>query len=273
MADPIISIRGLGKTYVTRDGVSIRALEDITQDIADGEFVTVVGPSGCGKSTLLKILAGILPKTEGQLTLRGKEITGPRKDVGVVFQSPQLLPWRTTLENVMLPVEVQHLDRRRFRERALRLLDLVGLQGFESKYPNELSGGMQQRVAIARALVNDPALLLMDEPFGSLDAMTREYMNLELIRVWQESGKTVAFITHSISEAVFLADRVLVMSPRPGRIVETVSVDLGRPRDLNLMASDRFGDYTRRIRAHFDGFIEMKGGSVAPTASVGGLSD
>lgn len=272
-ATQAIEIESLGKTYVTRDGVPIHALDGISVSVEEGEFITVVGPSGCGKSTLLKILAGILPRTDGNVRLRGKEIKGPRKDVGVVFQTPQLLPWRNTLQNVMLPIEVQHLNKKRFRGRAEQLLELVGLEGFESKYPSELSGGMQQRVAIARALVNDPAVLLMDEPFGALDAMTREFMNLELIRIWKESGKTVIFITHSIPEAVFLAQRVLVMSPRPGKIVDLISVDLPHPRDLNLMASDKFGDYTGRVRKHFEAFGGGITGQSSDARRVTGLSD
>jgi NitT/TauT family transport system ATP-binding protein len=169
----------------------------------------------------------------------------------MVFQHPTLLPWRTVTQNVLVPVEVQRLDKRRYRERAAELLALVGLAGFEDKYPNELSGGMQQRAGICRALVHDPDVLLMDEPFGALDAMTREQMNLELLRIWAEAGKTVVFITHSISEAVFLADRVLVMSPRPGRVVEIVDVDLPRPRDLEVMGTDRVGALVSRIRRHF----------------------
>ena len=226
----------------------VAALTDVSLAVAPGEFLTIVGPSGCGKTTLLRIMAGLLRPTSGAVHLLGRPVTGPSRNVGIVFQDPVLLPWRTVLDNTMLPVQVLGLDTVRYRARALELLALVGLDGFERKYPHELSGGMRQRVSLARALVHDPALLLMDEPFGALDAMTREAMNLELQRLWQESGKTVAFITHSISEAVFLGDRVVVMSPRPGRIADVVTVDLGRPRDLDLMASDAFGVYTRKIR-------------------------
>ena len=252
MAAPLITVSNLDKTYRTRGRALVRALAGISLDIADGEFVTIVGQSGCGKTTLLKILAGLLVRSGGHVTLRGRPVDGPSRDIGIVFQDPVLLPWRTVFDNVMLPVQVLGLDRAVFRGRALRLLDLVGLHGFEDKYPHELSGGMRQRVALARALVHDPSLLLMDEPFGALDAMTRELMNLELLRIWGEAGKTVVFITHSIPEAVFLADRVVVMSARPGRIVEMVNVDLPRPRDLDLMASDEFGVYTRKIRHLFD---------------------
>jgi len=238
----------LTQTYVSQDRSLVAALAEVTLDIAPGEFVTIVGPSGCGKTTLLRIMAGLQRPTSGAVHLLGRPVTGPSRSVGIVFQDPVLLPWRTVLDNVMLPVQVLGLDREIFRRRALELLALVGLSGFEGKYPHELSGGMRQRVSLARALVHDPALLLMDEPFGALDAMTREAMNLELQRIWQDSGKTVAFITHSISEAVFLGDRVVVMSPRPGRIADVLAVELARPRDLDLMASDAFGVYARKIR-------------------------
>jgi len=249
---PLIAVADLEKTYATKARTQVRALAGISLDIAVGEFVTIVGQSGCGKTTLLKILAGLLPRSSGRVVLRGNAVDRPSRDVGIVFQDPVLLPWRTVFDNVMLPVEVLGLDRAAHRARARDLLGLVGLDGFEDKYPHELSGGMRQRVAIARALVHDPSVLLMDEPFGALDAMTREFMNLELLRIWQASGKTVVFITHSIPEAVFLADRVVVMSARPGRVREIVAVDLPRPRDLDMMASDDFGVYARRIRHLFD---------------------
>ena len=252
MSSPLIAVSNLEKTYTTKDRALVRALAGISLEIQAGEFATIVGQSGCGKTTLLKILAGLLPRTGGSVALRGKPVDGPSRDIGIVFQDPVLLPWRTVLDNVMLPVQVLGLDWMPYRARALDLLRLVGLRGFEDKYPQELSGGMRQRVAIARALVHDPSLLLMDEPFGALDAMTREYMNLELLRIWEESGKTIVFITHSIPEAVFLADRVVVMSARPGRVVEIVGVGLPRPRDLDMMASDEFGVYTRKIRHLFD---------------------
>ena len=247
----LISVSGLSKIYRTREGRDIEALTDAGFEVGEGELVTVVGPSGCGKSTLLKILAGILRRTAGEVRLRGRPIDGPSRDVGVVFQAPVLLPWRTVLQNVMLPVEIQGRDRERYETRARHYLQLVGLDGFEGKYPNELSGGMQQRVGISRALVYEPALLLMDEPFGALDAMTREAMNLELLRIWQESRKTVLLVTHSIPEAVFLADRVIVMTPRPGRISEIITVELPRPRRLEIINSEPFGRYVAAIRRHF----------------------
>lgn len=252
-ADPavLIETRELSKVYRTREGDSIHALKEASFSIGDGELVTVVGPSGCGKTTLLKILAGILQATSGTVRLREQTIAGPSRDVGVVFQAPVLLPWRTVLQNVMLPIDIQRRGRAEYEQRARDYLKLVGLQGFEGKYPNELSGGMQQRVGISRALVHDPALLLMDEPFGALDAMTREHMNLELLRIWEQSRKTILLVTHSISEAVFLADRVFVMSPRPGRITQILDIDLPRPRTLEMMNSDAFGVYTHGIRRHF----------------------
>ena len=250
-AEPLVRIGALEKIYATREGTDVHALSDINLDIRPGEFVTVVGPSGCGKSTLLKILAGILHRTSGVVTLSGESIDGPSRDVGVVFQAPVLLPWRNILQNVMVPVEIQGRDRTAYEARARAYLDLVGLSGFETKYPSELSGGMQQRVGICRALVHDPSFLLMDEPFGALDAMTRETMNQELLRIWAESKKTVLLVTHSIPEAVYLADRVVVMTPRPGRIAETIDVDMPRPRRLEMFNTPEFGAYVSRIRRHF----------------------
>lgn len=247
----MISIRDLNKIYPTQDGQPIQALSNVNLDIERGEFVTVVGPSGCGKTTLLKILAGILDNSSGSVLVNGTALRGPSRQLGVVFQEPLLLPWRTVLENVMVPVEIQRLDRTKSRKTAEQLLDLVGLDGFAEKYPKELSGGMQQRVGIARALVHDPDFLLMDEPFGALDAMTRDQMNLELLEIWAAKKKTILLITHSIAEAVFLADRVIVMSARPGRISETIDVDLPRPRTLQMINSDEFGAYVSRVREHF----------------------
>ena len=252
MSVPLISVSDLEKTYLTRGRARVHALAGISLDIHPGELVTIVGQSGCGKTTFLKILAGLIPCSSGRVSLRGQLVNGPSRDIGIVFQDPVLLPWRTVLQNVLLPAQVLRLDARASQARAMELLKLVALDGFEDKYPNELSGGMRQRVAIARALVHDPSLLLMDEPFGALDAMTREFMNLELLRIWRQSGKTIVFITHSIPEAVFLADRVVVMSARPGRIQEIVGVDVPRPRDLDIMASDDFGVYARKIRHLFD---------------------
>ena len=245
-----ISVRDLSKGYPSRGGC-VKALEKTSFDVKEGEFVAVVGPSGCGKSTLLKILAGVLPASTGSARLRGSPIDGPRRDIGVAFQSPVLLPWRTVLQNVLLPLDVQRVQGDRCTKLALELLELVGLRDFAYRYPRELSGGMQQRVGIARALVHDPALLLMDEPFGALDAMTREQMNIELQRIWLERRKTVLFITHSIPEAVFLADRVMVMSPRPGKIVDMMRVDIPRPRRLEMMNLPQFCGIVSSLRARF----------------------
>jgi len=240
--------RGVTKIYQTLEGERIHALDSIDLAVHEGEFVSVVGPSGCGKSTLLRLLAGTLAKTSGEILLRGTPVVGPRRDIGIVFQSSTLLPWRNVLQNTLLPVDVQGLDRKRHTERAFDLLKMVGLAGFERKYPFELSGGMQQRVSITRALVHDPAVLLMDEPFGALDALTREQMNLDLQRIWAAARKTVFFITHSISEAVFLADRVIVMSPRPGRIIAELNVTFPRPRTLDVMGTPQFGQLVTEIR-------------------------
>jgi NitT/TauT family transport system ATP-binding protein len=244
----IIEVLHLDKTFITVRNERIHALTDISLSVADREFVTIVGPSGCGKSTIMKIIAGLIPATRGKVLLAGTPVDRPRRDIGIVFQNPVLLPWRTVLDNAMLPAEVQGLPREAARARALELLQMVGLGGFENKYPMELSGGMQQRAAISRALVHDPNILLMDEPFGALDAMTREQMNLDLQRIWMEAGKTVILITHSIPEAVFLGDRVIVMSARPGKVARVVEVEIPRPRSIDVMGSPEFGRMTGEIR-------------------------
>ena len=247
-APAILSARGLAKRYRTRQGGVVDALRDVNFDIHGGEFIALVGPSGCGKSTLLKMLAGLLDPTGGSLTLRGARIVKPGPDAAVVFQTPVLLPWRTILQNVLLPLEFRRLPTRDYRDRALALLASVGLTDFADRYPSELSGGMQQRAGIVRALVQEPSILLMDEPFGALDALTREQMNVDVQRIWQESRKTVVFVTHSIAESIFLADRVFVMTARPGTIAEIIPIDLARPRDLAVINTDRFGIYADRIR-------------------------
>ncbi|HVV78718.1 MAG TPA: ABC transporter ATP-binding protein [Pseudolabrys sp.] len=247
-ADPLLSVRAIEKRFRTKSGDEVHALNSVSVDLADGEFVSVLGPSGCGKTTLLKILAGIVPPSDGTLLLRNAPIVGPQAGMGVVFQSSVLLPWWTVLENVLLPIRVLKRDLAQHREKARELLALVGLQGFESSYPGELSGGMQQRAAIVRGLIHDPGILLMDEPFGALDAMTRERMNVELQRIWMSTGKTVFFITHSVSEAVFLSDRVLVMSKRPGTLIDDIKVPFPRPRNVDLMSTAEFGDLTRHLR-------------------------
>jgi NitT/TauT family transport system ATP-binding protein len=243
-----ISVDNLCMEYSTASGAKIVALQDVSLDIPARQFLAIVGPSGCGKTTLLRILAGLVKQTRGIASIRGAPIAGPSSDIGIVFQAPVLLPWRTVAENVILPAIVLGLDLKRSRRRASQLIEMVGLGGFEDSYPKELSGGMQQRVSIARALLHEPSLLLMDEPFGALDALTRETMNLELQRIAKDAEATVVFITHSIQEAVFLGDRVVVMTPRPGRIAQVLDVTLARPRDLDIMASDPFGRYVNSIR-------------------------
>lgn len=247
---PTIVCREVVKQFETIEGERIHALDRINLVVQEGEFVSVVGPSGCGKSTLLRCIAGTLPCTGGDIRVRGSPVAGPRRDIGIVFQTATLLPWRNVLQNAMLPVDVQGLDRAVYAERAKELLHRVGLEGFERKYPFELSGGMQQRVSITRALVHDPAVLLMDEPFGALDALTREQMNLDLQRIWAQAGKTVFLITHSIAEAVFLGDRVIVMSARPGRVIAELRVSFARPRSLEVMGAPDFGRLVTEIRRH-----------------------
>lgn len=243
-----IVCRALGKTYSTRTGSPVVAIEGIDLSVSAGEFITVVGPSGCGKSTLLRLLGGLARKTKGTMDLAGSPIDGPRRDVGIVFQSPTLLAWRTVFENIMLPIDVLNLARKEHAKRARQLIAMTGLQGFEDKYPSELSGGMQQRVAICRALIHSPKLLLMDEPFGALDALTREIMNDEMQRIWMETRQTILLITHSITEAIYLGERVVVMTPRPGRIAEIVTIDIQRPRTLDVTVTPHFGSYVSRIR-------------------------
>jgi NitT/TauT family transport system ATP-binding protein len=245
-----IVIDDVTKTYMTAGG-PVESVRPIRLDIGKGEFVVVVGPSGCGKSTLLKMIAGLLTATSGAIRINGQTVDEPLDDVGMVFQTPVLLGWRTILRNVLLPVEMRGLAMGDYEHRAHALMKTAGLSGFEEKLPWQLSGGMQQRAAICRALVTDPSVLLMDEPFGALDAMTRERMNLELQRIWFETKKTVLLITHSIPEAVFLADRVVVMSERPGAIAAIYEVDLPRPRPLSIMGTPRFAELTQTIRGHF----------------------
>ena len=230
-----IQLRGVSHAFDTRK-TRLHALDGIDLEIQENEFVTLVGRSGCGKSTLLRIIAGLLSPTAGEVKVAGEPVRGPRRDVSFMFQRSALLPWRTVIENVMLPVDIFRLDRRTHRARAAELLELTGLHGFEDRHPNELSGGMQQRVALCRALVHNPSVLLMDEPFAALDALTREEMSLELQRIWGENRKTIVFVTHSIQEAALLADRIVVMSPRPGRIARVLDVDAPRPRSLGVTA-------------------------------------
>ena len=244
-----VEVRGVTKTFRTADG-DVHALDSVDLDVPQGSFVSLVGPSGCGKSTLLRIVAGLETRSSGTALVGGKPVDGPRRDFGMVFQQPVLLPWLTIFRNVMLPADVARDRSPAARERATDLLKLVGLDGFEKRYPRELSGGMQQRAALVRALMSRPSLLLMDEPFGALDALTRETMNAELLRIWSETGATTLFVTHSISEAVFLSDTVVVLSGRPGRILDLLPVDLPRPRTYDVMESPEVARLTNRIRGH-----------------------
>jgi len=249
VSEPFIRLRGVGKTYETKDG-AVDACAGIDLDVRQSEFVAIVGPSGCGKTTILKMVAGLVPRSAGEITVGGRRVERPQTDVGIVFQESILLDWRDVLSNVMLQVDIRRMDRAAYEPVARHLLRSTGLEGFEHKKPYELSGGMRQRVSICRALVHDPPLLLMDEPFGALDALTREQISMDIQRVWMEKRKTAMHITHSIPEAVLLADRVVVMGPRPGRIVEILEIDLPRPRRLDRLPP-RFNDYAGRIRDIF----------------------
>jgi NitT/TauT family transport system ATP-binding protein len=244
---PFIHLDGVSKTYGKGPKAHL-AISNASFDVMPGELACLVGPSGCGKSTLLKILAGLHPHDSGTVVVGSVEHPfDPARDIGMVFQQPLLLKWRTILDNVLLPAEILGLPVRASRERGLDLLNLVGLGGAADKRPYELSGGMQQRAAIARALVHDPKLVLMDEPFGALDALTREKMNLELLRIWKQSGKTILFVTHGISEAVFLGSRVVVFTAGPARMADDFAIDLPHPRTLDIKTHEAFGVYTRRI--------------------------
>ncbi|HSQ13005.1 MAG TPA: ABC transporter ATP-binding protein [Candidatus Deferrimicrobium sp.] len=245
---PLIAVQQVSRVFSTASR-TVTALDNVTFDIQPGNFVAIVGPSGCGKSTLLKIISGLMPASFGTVTVAGHQVDSPLENVGMVFQAPVLLKWRSVLGNVLLPVEFAKLNVANYIDKARALIKLVGLDGFEEMYPHELSGGMQQRASLCRALVTDPQLLLMDEPFGALDAMTRDELDMELLRIWEERKKTVLFVTHSIQEAVFLSDLVFVMSARPGRLLETIAIDLPRPRTMEMMSTVKFGEYTLKIRA------------------------
>jgi NitT/TauT family transport system ATP-binding protein len=246
MPAPMIEADGLHKTFGA-GRTPVDALSDVSFKVAEGQFVTLVGPSGCGKSTLLQILAGLITPTRGKLRIDGTPIAAPMPDkIGMVFQDPTLLPWKTALANVEFPLDLRRVDRAHRQKLSLSMLDLVGLRDFVNSYPHELSGGMRQRVAIARGLVTDPRLILMDEPFAALDEQTRTRMGHDLLDIWEKTRKTVFFITHSLTEAIYLSDVVLVMSARPGRILETIPITLPRPRDLDVIGSESFG----RLRNH-----------------------
>ena len=253
----LISVENVGKTFQTASGDRIEALEDINFTVAEGEFISIVGASGCGKSTLLRMIAGLGKASCGRLLISGKTILGPSADVGVVFQNATLLPWLTLRENIRLPLRVGNF-RAGAAGKVQDLLSMVGLSTFANAYPYELSGGMQQRAAICRALVRDPKVLILDEPFGALDALTREHMNLEMQKIWLSSRKTVLMVTHSISEAIFLGDRVIVMSPRPGRIIFDQRIDVPRPRNFqDTVGHPEYLRLTREVRS-----LLMKGSSV-----------
>ena len=250
-AHAAVELSGIRKVFRSSRG-SIEALAETTLKIQPGQFVAIVGPSGCGKSTLMSLVAGLDRPTAGTVFIDGQAVHGPHESLGVVFQGDLLLDWRNVLDNVLLQVEMRGQNPKTFIADATRLLEMVGLQDFRHRYPRELSGGMRQRVAICRALVHHPALLLMDEPFGALDAMSRDRLNVDLGRICSETQKTVVFITHSIAEAVFLGDRVVVMSPRPGRVVADIEIEAGHPRDLSFRETPQFADYTRKIRKIFE---------------------
>jgi NitT/TauT family transport system ATP-binding protein len=248
---PVYRLSRVGKTY-GRNGVV--ALEDVDLTLRRGSFTSVIGSSGCGKSTLLKIMAGLIPPSAGRVVLQGKPVTGTRRDIGMMFQQATLFPWRTTIQNIVLPIEIR--DGRAAAEtakaKARELLEIVGLQGFEDVYPNELSGGMAQRASICRMLITEPAVLLLDEPFSALDELSRDMMNMELQRICRETRATAFLVTHSIQEAVILSDEIVVMKPRPGRVAEVVTVDLPRPRSLDMMTTPRFGELVDYIRGQLD---------------------
>ena len=248
LSAPLVSLAGVTKRFVTRAGADVLALQEVALSIPRDQFVTVVGPSGCGKTTLMKLIGGITPPSHGEIRLDGQILDRPSRKIGMVFQQPILLPWRSVLDNVLFPIEMLGWPVESYRDEARRLIELVGLAGFEGALPNELSGGMQQRVSICRALVYDPEMLLMDEPFGALDAMTREDLSFELLRIWNERRKTVVFITHSINEAVLLADRVIVMTARPGRIVMDIPIALPRPRTIATEFMPEFKEFVQTIR-------------------------
>ncbi len=256
-AKTLIAIEGVEKVYGSTRG-NVTALKGIDLSIADGEFVSILGPSGCGKSTLLKCIAGLEPVTAGRIVIDGRTVIDPPENSGVVFQRDLLLDWRSVVDNVLLPAEFLRLDKAKWKPRALELLATLDIAASADRYPWELSGGMRQRVAICRSLLLDPRLLLMDEPFGALDAITRDELNMEIERIWEKSSKTVVLITHSISEAVFLSDRVIVMDKNPGRIAEIVDIDLPRPRTLDIRETPAFAAYQRRLRSIFEALGIMR---------------
>ncbi|MGE0627990.1 MAG: ABC transporter ATP-binding protein [Hyphomicrobiaceae bacterium] len=244
---PILEIKGVSKTYDIDGAAPVRALDGVDLSVANGEFVSVIGPSGCGKSTLFGIIAGLLDEYQGQVLIDGHSVNGTHKDVGVVFQEESTFPWRTTLENVAFPLELEGVRRREREERARHFIRLVGLEGFENHYPSQLSGGMKQRTAVARTLAYEPRIMLLDEPFGALDEQTRILLGDKLLDIWSTLNQTMLLITHNITEAVQLSDRVVVMSFRPGRIKETIKIDLPRPRSSEIVSTAEFGTYVGKL--------------------------
>ena len=254
-----IELRGISKSFLARDGSMTLAVDGVDISIGASEFVSLLGPSGCGKSTLLSIIAGLIEPSAGEVRIDGRAVRAPYTNVGIVFQSDLLLDWRTVLGNVLLQYEMRGLPAQPHKARALALIASVGLAGFDTRHPWELSGGMRQRVAICRALIHEPPLLLMDEPFGALDALTRAQLQIDLQNIWQSSRKTVVFVTHSIEEAVFLSDRVIVMTPRPGRVREVIEIDLPRPRALTVRDGTVFADAIRRVNHLFQDMGVIRG--------------
>jgi NitT/TauT family transport system ATP-binding protein len=242
-APPVLRIKGVRKFFK-----DLEAIRNVSLNVAANEFVSVLGPSGCGKSTLLMMIAGLITPTEGEIDINDSPVKSPRPEIGVVFQQPVLLPWRTVLDNVLFPIELLKRSRAKYRPRAMDLLTMAKIDDFAAKLPRQLSGGMRQRVSICRALIHDPNILLMDEPFSALDAITRDEMGVELLRIWQANRKTVIFVTHSIREAVFLSDRVMVMGRRPATIVEEAVIELSRPRRIAMTEDEDFNHYVRRLR-------------------------
>jgi NitT/TauT family transport system ATP-binding protein len=249
--DVVYQLSGVSKTYARN---AVHALEDINLTLGKGSFSSIIGSSGCGKSTLLKIMAGLIPPSRGRVVLQGRPVTGSRRDIGMMFQQATLFPWRTTIENIVLPIEIRDGKAAALaaHEPARALLELVGLKGFDKAYPSELSGGMAQRAAICRMLITEPAVLLLDEPFSALDELTRDFMNMELQRICTSRNATAFLVTHSIPEAVILSDVVYVMKPRPGRIAEEVVIDLPRPRTLDMITTPKFGALVEHIRGRLD---------------------
>ena len=242
-----LEVSNLTKIYRSDDGSSVQALDDVSLTVAEGEFVAIIGPSGCGKSTLFNVIGGLVGDYEGEVLVDGKPVAGTHRDIGMVFQEESTFPWRTTLENVAFPLEVSGMSKAKREERAMKFLRLVGLEGFEHRYPAELSGGMKQRTAIARTLAFNPKIMLMDEPFGALDEQTRMLLGDKILQIWRELRQTTLLITHNITEAVQLSDRVVVMSFRPGRVKEVVEIELPRPRSSEIISTDQFGRYVGAI--------------------------